>query len=40
MLKTVGVATGMDLPTGAYIFRRGNGEALESSSELVTSVLG
>ena len=32
-LKSVGVVTGMDLPTGAYTFCRGNGEALENSGK-------
>ena len=34
-LKRVGAITGIDLPTGAYTFRRGNGEALDSSSKLL-----
>ena len=29
----LGVVTGMELPTGAYTFRRGNAEALDCSSE-------
>ena len=32
-LKSVGIATGIDLPIGAYTFRRGNGEALENSGK-------
>lgn len=32
-MTTLGSVTGMELPTGAYPFRRGNGEALDSSSE-------
>ncbi len=30
---TLGSITGMELPTGPYTFRRGNGEALDNSSE-------
>ena len=29
---TLGNVTGMELPTGLYTFRRGNGEALDNSS--------
>lgn len=29
----LGSVTGMELPTGPYTFRRGNGEALDNSSE-------
>jgi len=32
MIK-LGSVTGMELPTGPYTFRRGNGEALDNSSE-------
>lgn len=31
--------TGMELPTGPYTFRRGNGEALDNSSELHVELL-
>jgi len=31
-LATLGVITGFELPVGPYCFRRGNGEALDSSS--------
>ena len=37
-LKRVGIVTGMDLPTGAYTFRRGNGEALDSSSKFLLRI--
>lgn len=33
-LITLGSITGIELPTGSYTFRRGNGEALDNSSEL------
>ena len=32
-LKKVGELTGFSIPVGAYCFRRGNGEALDNSSE-------
>ncbi|KAK6419878.1 hypothetical protein LTR95_017003 [Oleoguttula sp. CCFEE 5521] len=31
-VKELGLATGFELPVGPYCFRRGNGEALDSSS--------
>lgn len=30
---TLGIVTGMELPTSPYNFRRGKGEALDNSSE-------
>ena len=36
---TLGSVTGMELPTGPYTFRRGNGEALDNSSELHVDLL-
>ena len=36
---TLGNITGMELPTGAYTFRRGNGEALDNSSKSANSSL-
>ena len=32
-LYDLGVITGMELPTGPYVFRRGNGQALDNSSK-------
>jgi len=32
-MTTLGSITGMELPTGPYTFRRGNGQALDNSSE-------
>lgn len=32
-LETLGAVTGFDLPVGSYCFRRGSGEALDSSSK-------
>ena len=31
-MTNLGIITGMELPTGLYIFRRGNGQALNNSS--------
>ncbi|KAI9893013.1 MAG: hypothetical protein M1814_000897 [Vezdaea aestivalis] len=33
-IQTLGGVTGIDLPTGAYAFRRGSGEALDNSSHI------
>ena len=32
-MTNLGVITGMELPTGPYTFRRGNGQALDNSSK-------
>lgn len=32
-MKDLGIITGMELPTGPYTFRRGNGQALDNSSK-------
>ena len=32
-MTNIGSITGMELPTGPYTFRRGNGQALDNSSE-------
>lgn len=34
-MKALGEVTGFELPVGPYCFRRGNGEALDSSSEFI-----
>ncbi|KAL8818268.1 MAG: hypothetical protein Q9223_003059, partial [Gallowayella weberi] len=33
-MTNLGIITGMELPTGPYTFRRGNGQALDNSSEI------
>ena len=38
-MTDLGKATGMSLPTSAYTFRRGNGEALDSSSRFLFPLL-
>ena len=37
-LASLGEVTGFELPVGPYCFRRGNGEALDSSSESLLSL--
>ena len=32
-MAKLGIITGMELPTGPYTFRRGNGQALDNSSK-------
>ena len=32
-MTKLGIITGMELPTGPYTFRRGNGQALDNSSK-------
>ena len=32
-MTNLGIITGMELPTGPYTFRRGNGQALDNSSK-------
>lgn len=39
-MKHLGEVTGFDLPLGPYCFRRGNGEALDSSSTYVVRRTG
>ena len=36
-MTNLGVITGMELPTGPYTFRRGNGQALDNSSKFTIS---